>query len=142
MILFKLHWMFQPLFNCLSEVEKVDTKEKQKQETSNNKGRLVPFWKRQEEAKCIITHLALWRGGGGIAITIQWAKKRGGEKSIRDRNQKNTKPSLFWAIISIFLMTEFSKLESTYSNSSEIFSIYFWDSFSLWFFPEHNSIYF
>lgn len=36
-------------------------------------------------------------------------------------------------------MTEFSKLESTYSNSSEIFSIYFWDSFSLWFFPEHNS---
>lgn len=43
--------------------------------------------------------------------------------------KENTNLSLFRVIISIFLMTEFSKLESIYSNGSEIFSVYFWDSF-------------
>ena len=67
-------------------------KRKTKQETSNNKGRrLVPFWKRQKEAKCISTHLVLWgRGREGVAITIQWLEERGGEKSIRETNLKRT----------------------------------------------------
>ena len=60
-------------------------------------------------------------------------------KNPLEKSQKNTKLSFFCAIISIFLMTEFSTLESIYSNSSEIFSNSFWDSFSLWCFPEHNS---
>lgn len=43
--------------------------------------------------------------------------------------KENTNLSLFRVIISIFLMTEFSKLESIYSNGSEIFPVYFWDIF-------------
>lgn len=56
--------------------------------------------------------------------------------------KENTNLSLFRVIISIFLMTEFSKLESIYSNGSKIFSVYFWDSFHYSSFLSKIHIYF
>lgn len=69
-----------------------------------------------------MTHLAL----GVWCDNTMTREKRSLKKSIRDGNLKREhQPIILQSNYFNFLMTEFSKLESIYSNNSEIVSGYF-----------------
>lgn len=129
---FKLQWMFQPLFNCISEVATWQKRKTKQNKTQRLEDQPLSEKGRKKISACVMTHLALgvWCNNK-LTAEKRWLKKHT-HTHIRDGILKDsTNLSFFRAIISIFfLVIKFSKLKSIYSNSSEIFSVYFWGCFS------------